>query len=458
MSEKERAHRLAKAIDRLMRGEEPDLDDQELAELLQVARLRRAASRQAQSLSEKYRDFVWARIEARIMQQLEQQGQTPGGITNPLAMGRTGAPEEDLETDSDELGDIISTRHRLSQEITDMAEAYRDLVWQRVQARIKASSTRQRRWFPLSLPWRRTEQEKAEELGQAIDQLILGEPIWEAADSSLKDLVRLARLRHAMSKALASSAAPYEGRLWTHLRPRLLTEARDRPGGPAQPRLRIPALSAAWPKLAAVALGLALLVLAVGPLPATGFANHPISQFVSFMGRLVGVSETDTPPPVTPPTVTIEGNDVTTAEAQTLLGLPVQEPGYLPQDFRQVSSQYFPGGITADQGGLFQLAYELADAGVNPATLIIWQEAVSPNTVAVQRGFAQALILDNGVEATYLEGIWGVEGSEMVWGNSDARTILFDAGPVRTFIVYLGGDHLDVQVLLSVANSMAGSQ
>lgn len=447
MKEEERAHRLAEAIDRLLRGEEPQLADEELAELLRIAKLRRAAAQEANSLSEKYRDFVWARIEERIRQLLERRG-----ITNSLATKEPGAGSQDPEEgDCHELAEVIKARRQLSQGIARAAEAYRDLVWQRVQARIKAGQGQARR-FAL----RRKEQNEAERLGQAIEQLILGEPIWEAADSSLKDLVRLARLRHVMSKALAASGASHQGRLWARLRARLMAQARSS-WPAAQDGMPIPTKRAVWPKLAAVTLGLALLVFALGLLPATGFAHHPISQFVSLLRHLAGITETSAPPAVPWSSETQEGIDVTTGQAQALMGLPLRTPSYLPQGFEQVASQYFSRGITAAEGGLFQLVYERANADVNPATIIIWQEQASPDTVAVQSGFAQPLTLNNGLEATYFEGMWRVQGTEIVWGDDGAQTILFDQGPLRTIILYLDSDKLDRQALLAIANSMVGA-
>lgn len=457
MREEERARHFFEALDALLRGEEPQLDDEELREILDIAQLRRAAARDAAGLAEKYREFVWARIEARIRQMLEKRGQRPNGITNPQEVGETEASEGSEEPEFNDLRDIIAARHRLAEERASKAADYRDLVWRRIVARIEGRQVpKWRRLLPLRFLSQR-EQEEADQLCQAIDELILGQPIWEAAESSLKDLVHLARLRHAMSKALVSSAVPYQERLWTHLRPRLMAQARrgDRPSPKA---LTIGRLAAVGPKLAAVAALVALVIFAVGPLPATGLADHPISQFVRFVRQLIGVTEIDGPPDFFPATDTLEGTNVTIAQARELMGLPLREPGSLPPGFQAVASRYFPQAITADQGGLFELAYELVGAGANPPTLVIWQEQASPNTVAVQSGFAQPLALANGVQGTYFEGMWWVEDTQILWGAEGAQTLLFDQGQVRTVILYLGGDKLDIQALLAIANSMLGAE
>jgi len=232
MNEKERAYRLTQAIDRLLRGEEPDLADEELTEMLQVAKQRRAAAQDATSLSERYREFVWARVEAHIMRLLEQRRQRPHFTADSSAEEEPGTEGEGLQEDCD----------------------------------------------GLPFRWRR-EGEEAERLSEAIDRSLLGEPIWEATDSSLKDLLRLARLRHALGKALVSSAAPYQGRMWAHLRARLAAQAQGRQTG-SQARLPLFLLR---PKLAAVALAFALLISFLAPLPFTGVGGHPIRQFIDLL-------------------------------------------------------------------------------------------------------------------------------------------------------------------------------
>gem|GEM_PF-5966162 len=42
------------------------------------------------------------------------------------------------------FADIIAARRRIAEETVAMAEAYRDIFWERLQARLKAHSTYQR--------------------------------------------------------------------------------------------------------------------------------------------------------------------------------------------------------------------------------------------------------------------------------------------------------------------------
>ncbi|MFQ6019560.1 MAG: hypothetical protein ACE5KW_02270 [Dehalococcoidia bacterium] len=294
MSELERSHRLARAIDDLLQGKEPELDDEELTELLEIARLRYQAARNAAGMAQKYQDFVWARLEARIMRILDERGQKPEG----MAGEKGGGPIAAAIPGMDDLREVMGGRHGLIQEMATMTEAYRDVVWERVQSRIKARGAKKgRRFFPFLRSSRQTEHEEADRLAKAIDAMILGEPVWEVADSRLNDLLRLARLRRAWGNAVATSTAPYQDRIWRRLRPRLAF----RPGKTHAPKLAGAwRRGAVWPRLAAIAAGLALFASAVGPLPATGLADHPFSQLIDFVGDKAGVTETGAALPATP--------------------------------------------------------------------------------------------------------------------------------------------------------------
>ncbi|HXG42783.1 MAG TPA: hypothetical protein VNL95_08680 [Dehalococcoidia bacterium] len=62
-----RAQLLDQAIDRLLRGEEPSLEeDDELTELLEVARLRYRLSRFLRAVAAERQDAVWGQVLARI--------------------------------------------------------------------------------------------------------------------------------------------------------------------------------------------------------------------------------------------------------------------------------------------------------------------------------------------------------------------------------------------------------
>lgn len=450
MSERERAERLAKAIDDLLRGRDPELGDEELQELLQIARLRRQAALDAACLGDQYEAELWQRLEARIGRTLKKRGQS-GDINNESeAAGEYGAPDPG-EPNPEGLGDIIAARRQAAEEAAAMAEAYRDVVWQRLEARLKLQQVRHgqklSRFHRLRLPFFKPAPAEADQLSEAIDSLILGEPIWEAKDSQLKDLVQLARLRQAMGKALMDTAAPYQGRTWARLQPVLTAHS---PGARSRPPS---GLRGPWPRLALLAACLAAIALALGPLPLTGLSQHPVARAVRFFGQLVAVTETDGGPEVSPPTETIEGRDVTTAEAQELLGLPVREPTYLPAGFQKTASKYFSRPITADRGGLFTLVYERTGYEGGVQTIIVWQEHASSGTLAVQSGYAQPLIVGS-VEGTYYEGTWHKTGSEIIWGSQGSQTLIFDYEGIRIIIQYLDSARLALGELLAIAESM----
>jgi hypothetical protein len=213
--------------------------------------------------------------------------------------------------------------------------------------------------------------------------------------------------------------------------------------------------TAPWPKLAAAGAAVALVVAALGPKPATGLAHHPVTQNARFLGGHIGVSETSAPPTVPPVTEVIQSNDVSADQASTLLGLPVYEPTVLPSGYHQASSQYFPRALTADQGGLFVLAYQDSSLTENPQTILIYQERASSNSIVVEEGFAQDISLSSGTAATYVSVAWRPTYSDNTWGEEDASTILIDLGGLRTVIYTSDGD-LPQADLMAIADSLAG--
>lgn len=216
-----------------------------------------------------------------------------------------------------------------------------------------------------------------------------------------------------------------------------------------QRRLALP-----WPKLAVAGAAVALVIAALGPIPSTGLAHHPATEFVRFLGSHIGVSETSAPPTVPPVTEVIEGDAVSADEASRLLGLPVGEPTFMPPGYRQVSAKYFPEPLTAVDGGLFVLAYENSGLEANLNTILIYQERASLNNIVVAQGFAQDIHLPTGTSATYVRGTWRPLGSDLTWGEQDAQTIVFDLDGVRTIIHTTDGD-LTLADLLAIAESLA---
>src|SRR3989337_2719053 len=117
-------------------------------------------------------------------------------------MVQGGLPEDLGDEELEELLQIALIRRDAARMATQTAaeaaaaisEQHREAVWQRVQARIGARQGEKSglvRW-----PFQRRDRE-AEYFGAALDRMILGEPIWEAEESRLQELLGVARLRRA---------------------------------------------------------------------------------------------------------------------------------------------------------------------------------------------------------------------------------------------------------------------
>jgi len=451
MHDQDRADKLAKAIEEMVQGRMPeDLDDEELQELLQIAKIRLDAARLAAEAGSEAQSAVLERLIARLnLLQKRDAGELNGFTAAHDRAGDIAANDEDPEhVDVKELQDVIDLRRQMAEHAAAVSEAHREAVWQRVQARIQASESEKRGFFRW--PFRRRDRE-ANDFGAALDRMILGEPIWEAKDSRLEELLRVARIRRVAATTARTGFVDQQARVWARLRPRLMA----RLGRSRHPRVFQRRAAAPWPKLAAAGAAVALVAAALGPIPATGLAHHPVTDFARFLGGHIGVSETSAPPTVPPVTEVIQSNDVSANQASALLDLPVYEPTFVPSSYHQVSSQYFPRALTADQGGLFVLAYENSGLTGSPETILIYQEHASSNSIVVEQGFARDIWLSAGTPATYVNGAWRPSGSDLTWGEDNAQTILFDLGGLRTIIHTTDGD-LPLADLVAIADSLAG--
>jgi len=75
VNEEERAKRLSDAIDAMLRGGQPesDLDDDDLIELLRIARLRRRAGQALADAAPAHQELLWRVLKARIVaRQMDQ--------------------------------------------------------------------------------------------------------------------------------------------------------------------------------------------------------------------------------------------------------------------------------------------------------------------------------------------------------------------------------------------------
>lgn len=450
MLDQDRADKLAKAIEEMVQGRMPkDLDDEELQQLLQIAKIRLDAARLAAEAGAEAQSTVLERLIARLNLLQKQGNSEPSGSTTAHDLPEDiAADREDAEhLDVKEIQEVIDLRRQMAEHAAGISEAHREAVWQRVQARIQASQSEKRSFFRW--PFRRRDRE-ADDFGATLDRMILGKPIWEAGDSRLEELLRLARIRRVAAATARTGFLDQQARVWARLRPRLMARlSRSRHPPVFERRATAP-----WPKLAAAGAAVALVAAALGPIPATGLAHHPVTEFARFLGGHIGVSETSAPPTVPPVTEVIQSNDVSADRASTLLSLPVYEPTFLPSGYHQVSSQYFPRALTADQGGLFVLAYQDSSLTGSPQTILIYQERASSNSIVVEEGFAEDIWLSAGTAATYVSGTWRPTGNDLTWGEDDAATILFDLGGLRTVIYTTNGD-LPLADLVAIADSLA---
>jgi hypothetical protein len=450
MQDDDRADRLARAIEEMVQGDTPeDLDDEELHELLQIARIRLDAAHLAAQAGAEAQDSVLERLLARLGSLQKSDGREIDGNPDAATNRVTDVASDDDDLDRMNIKDmqeVVGLRRQMAEHVAAISETHREAVWQRVQSRIQAERSEKRglvRW-----PFRGRERE-ADDFGAAVDRMILGEPIWEAKDSRLEELLRVARIRRAAAATANTGFVDQQARIWARLRPRIM--ARLMPS--RSPHVFQGSGASPWPKLAAAA-GLALVIGLLGPLPATGLAHHPVTEFARFLGGSVGVTETSVPPAVPPVTQVVESGDVSAEQASGLLGVPAYEPTSVPTGYRLVSSQYFPKPLTADEGGLFVLTYEGPSPADDAQIITIFQEHASSNTIAVQRGFAQTIWLSSSVPGTYVMGTWQSTGSDLTWGEDAAQTIVFDLNGLRT-IIQTADIHVRISDLVALGESMA---
>lgn len=437
MDDRERADKLAKAIEEMVQGHVPeDVDDEELEELLKIAKIRLDAARMSAEASKEAQDEVFQRLIARLnlrhpgeevdwpeTTEPAQDDSTVENLARGLAPG-DGDPDQDGVR---ELQAVIGLRRQAAEHAVAVADQYGNAVWQRVEARVLAQRSEKRSF--IRWPFRRRDR-RPEEFGAAVDRMILGEPMWEAPDSKLAQLVHVARLRRAVAVTASGGFVDQRERVWARIRPRLVVNVRAARAPKVLERRRA---AAPWPKLAAAGAVAAVVIAGLGPIPATGFAQHPAARLARYVAGQVAVSETASPPPEQAVNEVIEPRDVTLQEAQGLLGLAVAEPTYVPQGYQKVSSRYFPQGITSTEGGVFVLAYESTDG--DPNAVLTYQERATGTSIAVSKGFAQDIQLLPGLTATYVQGSWSTVGSGTTWSADSGQTIVFDQDGLRTIVV-----------------------
>jgi hypothetical protein len=461
MNEEERAKRVCDAIDALLRGEEPEmeLDDQELVELLRIARLRHRAGQALANVGLTYQELLRRVLRARmIARQMEQSGEkvddAPPEVRSIM--------DEDLREFPDPLdpgyGKLVNFLdfqprpvHAAPVAQTMAAQAYPVAA---CQAR---PTTR-----TLTLHWSRRHDrtsDKAEALSDGLDRLLSSRKRTISADDpDIDELLQIAQLRRFVGQSLAAAGSPYKRRLWTVLSMRLATALRRQAHAPQRPSVITAVGHLSWRQAAAAAAAIALMLAALGPLPATGFADHPVAHLLNLVEERVGVEEVDGPPPTQIPTFTPR-EAVPLEEAQSRLGLPLREPSYLPEGFQLASSLYYPQSVTSPEQGTSALIYTIG--GVDPETvrlgeplLIIYQESASSDSMGVVNGQAEDVLLAGSVPGTYGRALWAAGDQGTLEGAApNAESVLFNNGDVRVIITYKDGDQ-EKEELLRIAESM----
>jgi len=446
MNEEERADWLARAIDDLLKRDRlrpkepppPELDREELNALMRIARARADAADSLMHTGLQYEGEIWQRVLERLDRRRSSRRVQPFDASGPLSEADQIAAARELdEMEIDELRGIARMRRELAERAASIAEEHREHVWQRVQSRLQAQSPK--KW---SFPFFRR-QGGDERLAASLDRIAAGDDVRDFGEEEIDSLVGIARTRRYWSQMARKAAEEREGRLWT----RIASVISQRPQTAS-------ARTATWARLAAAgALG-AIVLAALGPLPATGLADHPVAGLVRFIGEYVGVSETDEAPSVPPVAGVTEGIEIGAADASLRLGVPVAVPVEAPAGFELTASRFFEEALTADAGGAFALTY----GGQGDSSIAIYQERASGGNFAVQGGAATAVTLSDGTAATYVEGMWQqAEDGGLVWSEGGAQTLVFERAGVRTTIQYMGPE-AEAPSLFAVADSLAAAR
>jgi hypothetical protein len=427
MNEEERADWLARAIDDLLRQDRqrpkepppPELDREELNALMRIASARAEASHSLMHTGLRYEGEVWQRVLQRLDRRRTPRGTGAANAAPPGPSAEEAAAARALqEIGVDELREIARIRRRLAERAAMIAESHRDEVWRRVQSRLGANSEK-KRWFPFFRSQRRSGQTRS-----------APQESRTPARKQAAGLTRIAQSRTYWSRGCDDEAA----------------QSRQDRTGEVTP-------SALWPRFAVTAAIGAIVLTAVGPLPATGFADHPIGNFLWSVAEYIGFREIDQPPPVAPVDSVTSATEMTAAEASQRLGVPVPLPE-APAGFQLTSSRYFEQPLTAEGGGTFALTY----AGSGGSTVVIYQEQASGADFAVDVGSATDVALSDGTPATYVEGMWQpADDGTLTWNPGGAQTLLFERNGVRTTIQYAGAD-ADAPSLFTIADSLTAGE
>jgi hypothetical protein len=321
------------------------------------------------------------------------------------------------------MADVIAMRRQIADNALTIAEQHREDVWSKVQERLADGGTK----TPVATATAAT----------------TSNVIFSSGDPEFDSLVRISR----GNSHLPPRDPEMTQRLW------------DRVGGLPDANELERTLEARWAASAGIpaslaikalgaAVAIALLVVAIGPLPSTGFADHPFVEALGTIAGATGVVESSEPPPApTPNGDTVARHSMTIDDARESLNLPLADPAYLPAGLSLDASTSYEAGITSSSG-MFALTY-VGDG----SSLTIYQEAATGPGLVAPMGQTIGTVA-GGAPAVYYEGGWSSEGSELVWRNTGSQSLVFEPGPLRVMVRYTG-PRIDPVELLAVANGLA---
>jgi len=412
MNEEERADWLARAIDDLLSSDRsrpkeplpPKFERQELNALLRIANARAERGDASMQTGVQYEGAVWRRVLERLDRRRTSREVRPLDVSAPVSPEEAAAAKALDEMEIDELREIARLRRSMAEQAASLAETHRDRVWERVQSRIQAQP--QRRWpFTFFVP-KRHKQPRSDGRGL----------LAAAAGDSIPGVER-----RALQRTTPGRHAVLE--------------------------------STGWWKTAAAAALVVLLAVALAPLPATGFDDHPVAGLARYIGEHLGVREAAEPPAPPPVTAVVQGSEITAAEASERLSAPVAVPAAPPAGFELTSARFFDQALTADNGGTYAMTYTRAGG----SSVVIYQERASGENRAVQGGAATDVALSDGTAGTYVEGMWQQVDGRLAWSPSGAQTLVFERGDVRTTIQYTGAE-AEAPSLFALADSMSATR
>lgn len=419
MNEQERADALARAIDELIhrRGEhDQDFEDEDLRSLLRVAGARHETGAERAHTAANHEAAVWQRLVTRMEDRSDSD-----------------QPEQ-LAPDDDVRG-VIAARRQVTEEVLALADQHRDEVWNRVQERISKQRPGRRGIFSFL-------RSHGYVISQTETPPASRTRLIPTGDSELDSLLRVAlgltSLRAAGERALSGQQAQLQQRV-------RLDPARRRPAPAATPRHE----PMFWLRAGAVA---AAVLVAAALLPIPGLAHSPAVEAARFLGQHLGVVETNESPPAPGASTTVQGEDMTVADAATQLSLPLSAPEQL-MSLALKSQRFFATGVTSSGAGSFVATYASADGN---SALAVYEEAAGGSDFAVPAGGAVDVTV-GGAPATYFEGGWSSDNGGLTWQPDGSQTLIFERDGVR-FVMQYTGPRIDPSGLAAAAETLAPAQ